>query len=59
VIPIPYLTIVERAEDEDPLVLLGEPLHHVMRSPLFIILTVAGLAHLTAKAHRHEPSVRP
>ncbi|MCP3934819.1 MAG: hypothetical protein GY708_05535 [Actinomycetia bacterium] len=38
------------------LVLLGEPLLHVLRSPLFIILTAAGLIHLGAKVHRHDPS---
>lgn len=39
------------------LVLLGEPLGHVLRSPLFIILTVAGLTHLTVKAvRRPKPS---
>ena len=37
------------------LVLLGEPLLHVLTSPLFIILTLAGVAHLTLKALRHDP----
>ncbi|MCP4085463.1 MAG: hypothetical protein GY745_10490 [Actinomycetia bacterium] len=37
------------------LVLLGEPLLQVVMSPVFIILTIAGLAHLTAKTYRHDP----
>lgn len=36
------------------LVALGEPLLHVLTSPLFIILTVAGLGHLTFKALQHD-----
>ncbi len=36
------------------LVLLGEPLVHVLTSPLFVILTLGGLAHLTFKALRHD-----
>lgn len=35
---------------------LGEPLLHVLRSPLFITLTLGGLAHLTYKAVCHNPS---
>lgn len=38
------------------LVLLGEPVLHVLASPLFIILTLAGMAHLTFKALRHDPN---
>jgi hypothetical protein len=37
------------------LVLLGEPLSHVLTSPLFIVLTLGGLIHLTVKALRHRP----
>ncbi|MCP5024990.1 MAG: hypothetical protein GY929_01785 [Actinomycetia bacterium] len=36
------------------LVLLGEPLLHVLMSPVLIILTLAGVAHLTFKALRHH-----
>ncbi len=36
------------------LVLLGEPLAHVLTSPLFIVLTTAGLARLGQKTFRVE-----
>ncbi len=36
------------------LVLAGEPLVHVLSSPLFVVLTGAGLIHLVRKTFRHE-----
>lgn len=38
------------------LVLLGEPLTHVLRSPLFIVLTIASLGHLADKKWRRATS---
>lgn len=39
------------------LVLLGEPLAHVLTSPLFIVLTIGGVGHLAYKGYRRETSL--
>ncbi len=41
------------------LVLLGEPLHHILVSPVFIVLTALGIISLIGKTLRHNTEATP